>query len=173
MSFSLSVRPSATGRSTITFPQISNIIGDFDALSNAIAQRAFGFFQQRGGENGFDLDDWFRAESELLKPVPIEMSETTDSYTIHAEVPGFDAKDLTIQAEPNCICIHGKKDQKKEEKTGEEVTYSEVTANELYRRIDMPSSINSDKVSAHLVNGVLEVTIPKAAPPKTIEVKAA
>jgi len=173
MSISLAVRPIATGRTTIAFPQISNIIEDFDALSNAIAQRAFGFFQQRGGGNGLDRDDWLRAESELLKPVPIEMSETKDSYTIHAEVPGFDAKDLTIQAEPNCICIHGKKEQKKEEKTGKEVTYSEVTANELYRRIDMPSSINSDKVSAHLVNGVLELTLPKAAPPKSIEVKAA
>ena len=173
MSLLLTVRPNTTGRTMITFPQASNIFEDFEALSNTIAQRAFGFFQQRGGGNGLDRDDWLRAESELLKPVPIEMSETKDTYTIRAEVPGFDAKDLTIQAEPNCICIHGKKEQKKEETTGKEVTYSEVTANELYRRIDMPSSINSDKVSAHLVNGVLELTLPKAAPPKSIEVKAA
>jgi HSP20 family molecular chaperone IbpA len=57
------------------------------APTNAIAQRTFGLFQQRGGADGRDLEDWFRAESELLKPVPIEISESNDTYTIRAEVP--------------------------------------------------------------------------------------
>lgn len=35
-------------------------------LSNEdIAQRAYQLFTQRGGEPGRDIEDWFRAESEL------------------------------------------------------------------------------------------------------------
>jgi len=173
MSTSVAVQPSTAGRTMIEFPRTRNIFEDFDALTNAVAQRAFGFFEQRGGSNGRDWDDWLQAESELLKQVPIEMSESDDSYTIRAEVPGYDVKDLIVQAEPNSICVHGKREQKKEEKTGKEVKYSEVSARELCRRIDLPRSINPDKVTAHLTNGVLELTLPKAAPPKTIEVKAA
>ena len=173
MSTSLMVKPSNAGRTTIEFPQTRNIFEEFEALTNAITQRAFGFFQQRGGADGRDLEDWFRAETDLLKPVPIEISESADAYTIRAEVPGFDTKDLSVHAEGNSVYIHGKSEQKKEEKKGKEIKYSEVSATELSRRIDLPSSINPDKVSAHLVKGVLELTLPKSAPPKKIEVKAA
>ena len=170
MSTALLNRPSS--KTAIQFPQATNFFEDMEALSREIAQRAFDLFQQRGAYPGGDLDDWFRAESALLKPVPIEMSESADSYTIRAEVPGFDAKTLTVQAEPNSVYIRGKNEQKKEEKKGE-VKYSEVSATELCRRIALPDSINPEKVSAHLVNGVLELTLPKAAPPKAIEIKAA
>ena len=173
MSTSLTVNPSTTGRMMIEFPQTRNIFEDFEALTNAITQRAFSLFQQRGGGDGRDLDDWFHAEAEMLKPVPIEITESNDTYTIRAEVPGFDAKDLTIRAEGNSVYIYGKSEHKKEEKKGKEVKYSEVSATELSRRIDLPSSIDPDKVSALLAKGVLELTLPKAAPPKKIEVKAA
>ena len=173
MSTSITVKPNTTSRTMIEFPPTRNIFEDFEALTNAIAQRAFGLFQQRGGADCGDLEDWFRAESELLKPVPIEISESNDTYTIRAEVPGFDAKDLSVRAEGNSVYIHGKSEQKKEEKKGKDVKYSEVYASELSRRIDLPSAIDPDKVSAHLATGVLELTLPKAAPPKKIEVKAA
>ncbi len=35
----------------------------------AIARRAHELFEARGREHGHDLDDWVRAESELLCPV--------------------------------------------------------------------------------------------------------
>jgi HSP20 family protein len=156
----------------VEFPQTRTFLGDFEALAKAISQRAFGLFQQRGTD-GLDLDDWFRAEAELLRPVPIELSESDDSYAIRAEVPGFEIKDLEIRAEPNSIYIHGKAEKTREEKKGKEVKYTEVSANELCRRIDLPGSIDPDKVSAKLMNGVLELNMPKAAPAKKVEVKVA
>ena len=74
------------------------------------------FFNNAAGVHGWDLDDWFRAEAEILRPVPIEMSESDESYTIRAEVPGFDAKNLSIQADSNAVYIRGRNEQKREEK---------------------------------------------------------
>jgi HSP20 family molecular chaperone IbpA len=37
---------------------------------------------------------------------------------------GFDAKDLSVRAERNSVYIHGKSEQKKEEKKGKDVKYS-------------------------------------------------
>jgi HSP20 family protein len=172
MSTAIAVQPKTTGRSIIDFPQGRSIFDDFDAITNQIAQRAFGLFRERGTD-GRDLDDWFRAESELLKSMPVELSESDKDFTVKAEVPGFSIKDLTVRAESNSVCIHGKKQETKEEKDGKKVRYSEVSSSEICRRIDLPASINPDKVSASLNNGVLELNIPKAAPPKTIEVKVA
>lgn len=171
MSMSLIVSPSRSGRTALEFPLVRNFFADMDDLNSRIAQRAFELFQGRDW-GGRDLDDWFQAESEILKPVPIQISETEDSYTLRAEVPGLDVKDLTVQAEPTSVYIHGKTEQKKEEKKGEEVKYSEVSARELARRIDLPSPINPEKASARLANGVLELSLPKAAPPKKLEIKA-
>jgi HSP20 family protein len=173
MSTSITVKPSTERKTMVAFPQTRDIFNDFETLTNEIARRAFGFFQNRGSANGRDLDDWFRAESELLKPTLIEMSESDTSYTVRAEVPGFEVKDLNVRVNPNSVYIRGKREQKKEEKEGKQVKYSEVSARELCRSIDLPSSINPDKVDAHLTNGVLELTLSKAAPPKKIEVKSA
>ena len=173
MSTVVATRPNMSNKTAIQFPQTVNFLDELDALSRETAKRAFALFQQRGYMDGSDLDDWLRAESEILRPVPIEMSESDDSYTIRAEVPGFDAKHLTIQADGNSVYIHGKNEHRKEERKGGEVRYSELSATELCRRIALPSSINPEKIAARLTSGVLELILPKAAPAKTVEVKAA
>ena len=38
-----------------------------DPLSEAIARRAYELFLERGGAHGRDIDDWLRAEQELLE----------------------------------------------------------------------------------------------------------
>jgi HSP20 family protein len=156
----------------LAFPQVRSLFEDMEAFNRKISDRAFAFFQQRGGTNGWDADDWFRAESEVLKQVPIEISESRDNYMLRAEVPGFEAKEIEVQAESNAIYIHGKSGKEKEVKEGKEVRYSEVSANEFCRRVELPSLIAPEKVAAHLANGILQLTLPKAAPPKSIEVKA-
>jgi len=170
MSTAIAVQPKTNGRSIIDFPQSRSIFEDFDTITNQIAQRAFGLFQDRGSD-GKALEDWLRAESELLRPMPVELSESDGTFTVKAEVPGFSSKDLTVRAEPNSICIHGKLQETKEDRTDKKIQYSEVTSSQICRRIDLPASINPDKVSATLSNGVLELNLPKATPPKTIDVK--
>ena len=173
MSSALANQPNLSNKTTILFPQSSNFLDELEALNRETARRAFSLFQQRGRVDGWDMDDWIRAEAEILRPIPIEMRESDDSYIIRAEVPGFDPKNLSIQADSNSLYIRGRNEQKKEENKGGEVKYSELSATELCRRIALPSSINPEKMIARLAGGMLEITAPKAAPPKTIEVKAA
>ncbi len=173
MSTAIATRPNISNKTAIQFPQNISFMDELEALSRETANRAFSLFQQRGYVNGRDLEDWLRAEAEMLRPVPIEMSESHDTYTIRAEVPGFDARNLTVQADSNSVYIRGKSEQKKEEKKGDHVKYSELSATELCRRIALPGAINPEKITARLASGVLEITLPRAAPPKIIEVKAA
>jgi HSP20 family protein len=173
MSTAIATKPNMSNKTAIQFPQTVNFLDELEALNRETAKRAFALFQQRSYMNGWDLDDWLRAESEILRPVPIEMSEADDSYTIRAEVPGFDARNITIQADGNSVYIRGKNEHKKEERKGGDIKYSELSATELCRRIALPSSIDPERITARLTGGVLELTLPKAAPPKTVEVKAA
>jgi len=75
---------------------------------NAITRRAFEIFDGNGRWFGRDLDDWLRAESELLHPMHLEIAETDSQLAVRAEAPGFTAKEITIDVEPRRLTITGK-----------------------------------------------------------------
>ena len=78
-----------------------------------------------------------------------------------------------FKSEPDFVYIRGKSEQKKQEKKDGEIKYQEQSTTTLCRRIALPRSVDPEKATARLTGGVLEVSLPKAAPPKTIEVKTA
>ena len=146
----------------------------FDRIYDSIARRAFERFEVNGRLIGHDLEDWFNAETEVLHPVKINMKETESSLLVQAEVPGFTAKDLEIRVEPRRLTIGGKREVNEEQKKGKTV-YQEHRSDEIFRVFDLPVEVDSQKVTATLKNGVLELQMPTSAKAKgtRIEVKSA
>lgn len=144
-------------------------------MHEAISRRAYELFEEGGKIFGRDLDDWIRAESELLHPVSVSIAETDEGLRVEVEVPGFKAEELEVSVESRRLTITGKHEAEKKETKERKTIYSERTAESILRVIDLPVEVNTEKVSAMLKNGVLEFTMPKAAPAKTIslETKAA
>lgn len=143
-------------------------------ISDIVGRRAYELFEDRGRQDGHDLEDWFRAESELLNPMPAEISESDDKVIVRTAVPGFKENDIEVRVEPHRLIISGKREQvpdRKERKT----LYSEKRSDEVFRMIDLSEEIVFDEVKATLQDGTLEVTLPKADPAKKIApaVKAA
>ena len=144
-------------------------------MQELISRRAFELFEKGGRIFGRDLDDWFRAESELLHTVNISMEETDEGLKVEAEVPGFKAEELKVSVEPRRLTITGKHEAEKEEKKKGKTIYSERRAEKILRVVDLPVEVNTENVTATLKDGMLEFMMPKAAPAKkiTIEEKAA
>lgn len=140
---------------------------------NSIARRAFEIFDRNGRWPGRELQDWSRAESELLHPVHLEITETDDNLAVRAEVPGFSSKELKIDAEPRRLIISGKHEAQKANKKAKTL-YSEQCAKEILRVVDLPEEIDNSKVTATLKDGILNLEMPKAAQAKTghVEPKA-
>ena len=137
----------------------------------AIQRRAFELFEKRGRDLGHDLDDWLKAEHELLGWPAAELKEKDGSYEMQVTLPGFEPKDIEVTATPNEVIVHA---FTKEEKTGEKenVLWSEFGSNDVYRRFFIPNAINMDKVTAKLEKGILHILAPAAAKPRTISVAA-
>ena len=102
----------------------SDVSDQFQQTYDSIARRAFEIFNDNGRWLGHELEDWFRAESELLHPVHLDIAESDDNLTIRAEVPGFNAKELEINVEPRKLTIAGKHEAQEESKKGKTI-YSE------------------------------------------------
>lgn len=73
----------------------------------AIARRAHELFEVRGREHGHDLDDWVRAEAELLCPVSIAMSESQGRVSVCVKVTGFLRSEIEASGEPHRITVLG------------------------------------------------------------------
>lgn len=128
-----------------------------------------------------EMDDlWDRFFGE--KPVPtrftgewlpsVDVSETEDKVLIKAELPGLDAKDVSVSMSGDLLTIKGEK-KKEEEEKDEHHHYIERYYGSFQRSFRLPVNIQSDKIEASFEKGVLKVILPKAeeAKKKEIEIK--
>ena len=145
-----------------------NVFESMQEIYDDIARRAFEIFENNGRVFGRDLDNWFRAESEVLNPTRIEIFDTGEALKIQAEVPGFKPEELEVSVEPQSLTIVGKREAGKELKNGDKVVYNERRADQVLRVVQLPEAVLPDKVTATLKSGILELDMPKAAPPKKI-----
>jgi HSP20 family molecular chaperone IbpA len=143
-------------------------------ISAAIANRAYELFEARGSEHGHDWEDWFRAESELLTPIPAQVVDMDGRFTVRAQVPGFTDRDVEVRADPRRLIIYAKKKETSQQETGKPVHQRKIS-DEIFRVLDLPGEIDPDNITATVKDEVLEVTLPKVNPGKkmTADLKAA
>jgi HSP20 family protein len=143
----------------------------FNQINDSIAKRAFEIFNNNGRWFGNELSDWLQAESEILHPVHLEIAETDEALNVRAEVPGFTARELNIQVEGSRLTIAGKHESKEESTRGKTI-YSERCAKEILRSIDLPSAVDPTRVNAQLMNGILNIELPKVQREKNAQIES-
>jgi HSP20 family protein len=152
------------------FVEAEKLFEQMKEFSQSVARRAYEYFEARGREFGHDLEDWFRAESELMRHVPIEVKEADGQITVRAEVPSFAANEIKVSVEPLRLVISGKSEKATEETT-EQTLLSEVRSNQFCRELRLPAEVEPDKTTAVLKDGVLELVFAKAAESKPVAVE--
>ena len=90
----------------------------------------------------------------------MDLAETDHEVVVKAELPGVDPKDVDIRVEGNYLTIRGEKKQEKEEKRSD-YHYVERQYGTFSRSIQLPSTIDPDKVDAGFKEGVLTITVAK------------
>ncbi len=143
-------------------------------VRNSVERRAYELAQFRNFYPGGDLEDWFRAESELVRFVPVEIIDEENDLKIIADTPGFDAHEIEIHVEPRRLLIRGQTEQDKHRVNGE-IAYSERQGRQIFRVVNLPTQVDADQARASLSGGVLELTLPKTVTntSKRVQVKAA
>jgi HSP20 family protein len=103
---------------------------------------------------------------------------TTDVYTkdndliVEAHLPNFDKDDVNIQADNGALIISAERHEKQEDKKKKYVVRE--SSSSFYRRISLPERANTDKIDAHLDDGILKVSVPLTPlpEPKKIAISA-
>ncbi len=102
-----------------------------------------------------------------------EVKETPTAYVFKADLPGIRDEDLDIQLTGNRLTVSGKRETEKHE-DHETLHLHERSYGSFSRSFTLPEEISPHKVDAHLVQGVLTLTVMKSpeAQPQKIHVKS-
>ncbi len=96
----------------------------------------------------------------------VDIVETESNITVKAEIPGIDPKDVNISITGDTLTLKG---EKKEEKENTDKCYHRVESSygSFKRIINLPVSVDVDKVTAEGKNGLLEIILAKKEESKT------
>ena len=93
----------------------------------------------------------------------INISEDEKAYHVKAEVPGVKREDIDVEIEGNHVSLSAEVRREKEERKGENVVHTERYVGKQFRSFTLRDEIDEDKAQAKMVDGVLELTLPKKA----------
>jgi len=104
----------------------------------------------------------------------VDIAEDADGLWLWADMPGVDPDKVSVELEDGVLTIDGDVSLKPYE--GLTPVYSEYRVGNFLRRFNLPQhTYDPDRITAKLVDGVLEIRIPKAdkAKPRRVPVQAA
>ena len=102
----------------------------------------------------------------------VDIEETSDAFRVRMDLPGVEREDLKVEIENNTLLIEA--ERKLESSEGMQVLHRERANHARFARsFSLGESVKADAINAQLVNGVLELTIPKneKALPRRINVE--
>ena len=151
----------------------ASILEDLTRLHEDISRRAYELFCSPDGLIGSPLNDWFRAERELVWSPAIELRQEGGQFDLTVAVAGADPKNLDVRVTPEDILITATGEHQHEAKDGT-LHVCEFAAGRLFRSIHLPERVDPNTAKAEYRNGMLHLTAAIAEDAsKNVDVQAA
>lgn len=96
-----------------------------------------------------------------LPDIKLDISEGDTAYTVKAELPGVDKKDIDVKIDGNVVSISARAERNKEVKEGERVIRSERYSGTVSRSFSLATDIDEAASSGQYQDGVLSLTLQK------------
>jgi HSP20 family protein len=109
-------------------------------------------------ENRSGASNGARAAEQFIAPAATVL-ENTDGYTLEVEMPGVSKEILEMWVENNELTIVGRRSIPAVEGT---LLHRESRSENFRRTFELDPSIDAEKISAKIEQGVVSLTLPKA-----------
>jgi len=137
----------------------------FDAMSqrmNGLMQHALMFgsplFQNMPQATGFDFTP------------AVDLEETKDAYIVKSDLPGLEKDKIDLTVKENILTIEGVRETTNETQDSKKGYYAqERSYGSFARSLSLPGPVDESKIVAAYKNGVLTITLPKAAGQKEVQ----
>lgn len=153
----------------------SDTLRDKRNAMDVLNHPAFGLTDRHGSDLVIGLPSLFEDYSRFPAT---DMIEKSDTYEVHAEVPGFDRNNIKIEVpDSRTLVLSGSMnkevkscsndeenmdvDTEQRQQTSPDWWINERVSNSFSRSFTFPKSINPDDIKATCKNGVLKIVVPK------------
>ncbi|MFC7368648.1 MULTISPECIES: Hsp20/alpha crystallin family protein [Vreelandella] len=132
-------------------------------MNNVVRSSNHSPLQQRGEE---------KRERDALLPA-VDIIEESSALKLVADMPGVTHETLKVELDNNVLSLEGEIALDMPE--GLSALHAEIRGKRFARRFNLSHEVNSDAITATIVNGVLTLTLPKKDNHRTrrIEVQVA
>lgn len=144
------------------FVEIEKMLDRMTEFTMETSKKAYDYFLLRGNEFSSHFDDWLKAEMDVLRPTPLEITETDELINVRAAVPGFKPDEIEISIKDALLIISGEA-MVEEKKEDEKVFLNEWRSNRFCRQMRLPSEVETEGVTAQLKDGILHLSLKKKA----------
>ena len=119
--------------------------------------------RSRGRDEGIRTGMWTPA---------VDIYENNDSVVVKAELPGVERDQISVEVKDGILSLRG---ERKFEKEVKEESYHRIERlyGTFHRSFTLPSSVDGEKVTARMKDGVLQVDLPKKEQAKPKQIKIA
>jgi HSP20 family protein len=107
-----------------------------------------------------ELEEWSKAEAKVFWAPICEVVDNVATVKLIVDLPGCSARDIQIALLPGIVILK-KKVSLLASRNWNEFWQALLGPSELFRRFDLPASIDVNRVKAELEMGVLTVIAPK------------
>ena len=129
-------------KSNVSVESVASFSDELNELEELIREKAYENFVSRGGGPGLELDDWLKAESEMLLPEPVELRESKREWLIRFAIPDINAKTITLRAGSENLLLQVRDIDKLR-----------------FRLVHLPRAIDPDQTRAEYRNGSLRIAV--------------
>ena len=125
-----------------------------------------------------ELDRFFDDAVSRVAPIAaswtpaVDVRETPNAWEFAVELPGVDPAQVEVTAEARVLKIRGEKRLLRQDGEDGRWLSTERVSGAFERSFRLPAQVQEDAIEARYAQGVLTVTVPKAAvPTRRIEIK--
>jgi len=134
------------------------VIQDFNRLLETFRDEFGGYLWDP--YRGFE----WPVEYELPMRIPyVDVIDSDNEYVVKAELPGLKKENVQIELAPNELSITARAGVETEEK-GKTYLHRERAFSTFRRRIGFGERIDTERASASMAEGILEIKLPKLEP---------
>src|SRR5260370_24722968 len=92
-------------KSNVHVESVASLSDELSQLQELLRKKAYDNFESRGGAPGLELDDWLKAESEMLLPEAVELQESKRELLIRFAIRDISAKAISIRASSDNVLL--------------------------------------------------------------------
>jgi HSP20 family protein len=92
----------------------------------------------------------------------VDIHEEKDRFVLRADLPGVSPDDIDVNMENGVLSLAGERNEPSSDEIDGLKRFERVSG-KFYRRFNLPETADAEGISARSANGILEISIPKAA----------